>query len=299
MLDLNELMLFYAIVDQGSLSGAANKMGVPKSTISRKLGQLEERLGVRLLHRTTRVLQLTEAGQVYFERCKLMMEAVEDAEYAVSNLQSVPSGTLRLAMPMAFSTGIVGQMLGDFMATYSEVRVEVMATNAPVNLAADNIDAAFQVGPLPDSSNIARLVLEGERVLLAAPDYLERAGTPSTLEELQRFDTLQFSAYAWRWIIDGEFYKPELEHRLLANDVSIAKQMTLSGAGISILPLAMTYREIAAGELVPLLTEYTLEPTAIHLVYPERQQLPSKSRVFIDYVSAWAKKPKPWHSKDV
>ena len=169
MLDFNDMSIFYHVAQQKSVAKASEILGIPRSTISRKLVQLEERLGVRLVQRTTRTLQLTDIGQTCFQYCSEMMGTLDDIEAAISLSQSEPAGRLRLTAPNAFGEGVVGDLISDFAKAYPNIELDFHFTNERVDLVNELYDAAFRLGPLADSSYTARVMADGSLVLVASP----------------------------------------------------------------------------------------------------------------------------------
>ncbi len=290
MIDLNELVVFHQIVEQNSLTKAADKLGMPRSSISRKLRHLEEQLGVRLIQRTTRSLQLTEIGQIYYEHCIDLVRAAEEAQLAVDNSQSEPAGRLRITAPASFvPEAIVGQVISDFVQQHPKIDIDLVLTNDVINLVDERFDAAFRVGPLTDSSYIARNCGQVYPLLVASPDYLKRKGTPETIDDLPSCDTINFEGFPWRWEDEDGGKTLELTHRFNVNHLNFAMRFVLEGLGIGILPLPLCVGQIAAGDLVPILPKNRLEPVAVYVVYPERKQMPLKLKVFLDHVQTVAR----------
>src|SRR5689334_174794 len=181
-MDLNDIVVFTKVVETKSFTGAADALGLPKSTVSRKLAQLEERLGVRLVQRTTRKLALTEIGEAYYERCARIVADIGEAEKLVTDMQATPRGRLRVTSTVDFSTRYLGGIVADFIAQHPDINVELEATDRLVDLIDESYDVAVRFGPMPESTLIARRLAGVSLVLCAAPAYLERRGTPKTIE---------------------------------------------------------------------------------------------------------------------
>src|SRR5512139_1030849 len=183
-MDLNDIVVFTKVVETKSFTGAAEQLGLPKSTVSRKLAQLEERLGVRLVQRTTRKLALTDIGEAYYERCARIVADVVSAEQLVTDMQATPRGRVRVTGPIDLSTKYLGSIVSDFLSTHPDVFVELEATDRVVDLIEEGFDVAVRFGPLPESTLIARRLCSISSVLVASPAYLARHCTPANVEQL-------------------------------------------------------------------------------------------------------------------
>ena len=192
--DFNDTLMFVKVVEKGSFTAAAAALGVPKATLSRKIGELEQRLGTRLLKRTTRKLGLTEAGSVYYEHSSRIARTLSDAEFAISQLNGEPRGRLRFTAPYAIGSESIGPLLPEFMARYPDVRIEMHLSNDPVDLVASEMDLAVRVGRLADSTLSARRLATIETHVYASPDYLSRYGEPLQPADLEHHRAL---AYTW------------------------------------------------------------------------------------------------------
>src|SRR4051812_18779189 len=192
-MDLNDIVVFTKVVETRSFTGAAELLGLPKSTVSRKLAQLEERLGVRLVQRTTRKLALTDIGEAYYARCQRIVSDVAAAEQLVTDMQSTPRGRLRLTAPVDISTGYLGNIVAAFLAVHAEVNVEIEATDRVVDLIEEGFDLALRFGPMPESTLIAVRLCSIAGILCASPSYLASKGQPKTIEELDAHDRVLFT----------------------------------------------------------------------------------------------------------
>jgi len=296
-MDLNDIVVFTKVVETRSFTGAAEQLGLPKSTVSRKLAQLEERLGVRLVQRTTRKLALTDIGEAYYERCSRIVADIAAAEQLVTDMQATPRGRLRVTAPIDLSTRYLGGIIAEFIAANPEVNVEVEATDRIVDLIEEGFDLGIRFGPLPESTLIARRLCVIESMLCAAPSYLARRGTPQTIEDLDAHDRVLFtpSVRIQSWTLhsgDGiyEFGRPA---RFACNNVSAVRDAALSGAGIAVLTDFMIAADLEAGVLVPVLGQWRATPTEAHAVYPARQNLPPRLALFLEHL-AKSLGPPPW-----
>ena len=299
-MDLNDIVVFTKVVETKSFTGAADSLGLPKSTVSRKLAQLEERLGVRLVQRTTRKLALTEIGEAYYERCARIVSDLASAEQLVTDMQSTPRGRLRVTATVDFSTRYVGSIVADFLMLHPDINVELEAGDRLVDLIEDGYDVAirFSMGPLPESTLIARKLCDIQLVLVAAPSYLEKRGTPGTVEDLDEHDHVLFtpSSRTQTWTITNgtathEFGRPA---RFASNNYGAVRDVAIAGGGITLIQDFMVHEYITAGQLVRVMPEWTTSPIEVHAVYPARQNLPPRLTLFLDHL-AKALNPPPWN----
>jgi DNA-binding transcriptional LysR family regulator len=296
-MDLNDIVVFTKVVETRSFTGAAELLGLPKSTVSRKLAQLEERLGVRLVQRTTRKLALTEIGQAYYERCARIVADVAAAEQLVTDMQATPRGRVRVTAPIDLSARYLGAICAGFAAANPDVTVELDATDRVVDLIEEGFDVAIRFGELPESTLIARRLCRIEILIVATPGYLARHGTPATIEELDDHERVLFTpnprVQSWT-LVDGdatyEFGRPA---RFASNNVGAVRGAALAGTGISVLAEFMVSDDLAAGRLVPVLPRWRTRPIDVHAVYPARQNLPPRIALFLDYL-ARSLDPMPW-----
>jgi DNA-binding transcriptional LysR family regulator len=296
-MDLNDIVVFTKVVETRSFTGAADVLGLPKSTVSRKLAQLEERLGVRLVQRTTRKLALTEIGEAYYERCSRIVADVASAEQLVTDMQATPRGRLRVTAAVDFSSRFLGTIVADFLAQHQDINVELEATDRVVDLIDEGFDVAVRFGQMPESTLIARRLCTVSLVLCAAPSYLARHGTPAQVEELDEHDHVLFTPISRNqtWTITNgeasyEFGRPA---RLASNNLGSIVEATRAGAGVALVSEAMVTDALTSGALVRLLPAWTTPPLEVHAVYPARQNLPPRLTLFLDHL-AKALNPPPW-----
>lgn len=298
--DLNAIHIFVAVVNCGSLSGAAAQLQLPKSTVSRKLAALEQRLGVRLLQRTTRKLRLTPAGTRYFERVQLALADVLDAEQELVSQQSIPAGLLRVSVAYEFAAGFLTELVQDFLAQYPQVKLQIDVSPRLVDLVADGIDVAIRGGPLQDSSLIARRLGPGIGVVCASPSYLANAGRPQHPRELLQHQCIYRAGEPreqhWVFQVDGELARIAVDGAYGVSDRGLIKQAAMHGLGLALLPAYMVAEELHAGQLEQVLTEWMPEAPGVYLVYPNRQ-LSAAARAFINFTGE-AMEPPPWVSRE-
>lgn len=282
---LDDALIFTRVVDCHSFTQAAQGLGMQKSTVSRRIALLEERLGVRLLNRTTRKLRLTEVGQAYYERCRQIMLDFAEAEQAVMQLQQEPSGLLRITAPIEFGQLFLGGVLGRFMLQYPQISAEVELTSREVDPLEEGVDIAIQVGQPRDSTLIARKLFESPRRLYASPEYLARHGTPREVQELAGHRAILLPQDSPRyWPLVGE--QVQCQRVLSCNNITLAREAALAGAGISGLPVMIAEEALRSGRLVQLLAEARLPIGELYAVYPSRRFQAMKVKAFLDFLMA-------------
>jgi DNA-binding transcriptional LysR family regulator len=291
MQDLNDMFYFAEVVEQGSFAAAGRALGLPKSRLSRRVAELETRLGVRLLQRTTRKLSLTEVGEVYFRHCAAMRSEAGAADEAVMRVQSEPRGTVRVTCPITLAQGVLGDKLPQFLAAYPQVRVEMEVTNRVVDLVEEGIDVALRVRTSLDGSAslVVKRLSASTGLLVASPAQLARQGMPQSPPDLQRLDTVAMSAVDGRAALrlvgpEGAEYTWHHRPRFVADDLLTLKHAVINGTGASFLPDYMCTPEMADGRLVQLLPGWSLPPGVLHAVFPSRRGLIPAVRVFLDFL---------------
>jgi DNA-binding transcriptional LysR family regulator len=296
-MDLNDIVVFTKVVETKSFTGAAEQLGLPKSTVSRKLAQLEERLGVRLVQRTTRKLALTDIGAAYYERAARIVADVAAAEQVVTDMQATPRGRLRVTAPIDFSMLYLGEIISSFISAHAEINVELDATDRMVDLIEEGFDVGIRFGPLPESTLIARKLGAFEAVLVAAPGYLARRPAPTTVEELEDHDKVLFlpstRTQGWTLVNGDATYELQRPARFSSNNIMAVREVVLAGGGVSMLAEFMVGCDLADGKLVRILPDWHARTTEIHAVYPARQNLPPRLSLFLDHVTK-ALSPPPW-----
>jgi DNA-binding transcriptional LysR family regulator len=296
-MDLNDILVFTKVVETRSFTGAAEQLGLPKSTVSRKLAQLEERLGVRLVQRTTRKLALTDIGQTYYERCARIVADVAAAEQLVTDMQATPRGRVRVTAPIDISSRYLGAICAEFVATHPDITVELEATDRVVDLIEEGFDLAVRFGALQESTLIARRLCKIESLLVATPAYLARRGTPASIEELDEHDRVLFTPNArvqsWALVQGETVYEFGRPARFASNNIGAVRDAVLAGAGISVLSEFMVAEDLAAGRLVEVLPDWRNRTVDAHALYPARQNLPPRLSLFLDHL-AKAFDPVPW-----
>jgi DNA-binding transcriptional LysR family regulator len=293
MHDLNNLHYFVQVVDHGGFAPAGRALGEPKSKLSRRIALLEERLGVRLIQRSTRHFVVTEIGQNYYTHCKAMLVEADAAQVAVEQTRSEPSGIVRLTCPVALLHARVSVMLAGFMTHYPQVVVHLEATNRRVDLIAEGIDVAIRVRPMPiESSDLMMKVLaQRGHALVASPALAEKAGpirVPADLNSLPSLD-LGPPRQEHIWKLEGpDGGQATIHHRprLVSDDMIALRSAAIAGVGVVHLPLLMVSDEIGTGQLVHLLPSWAPKRHVVHAVYPSRRGLLPSVRALLDYLAA-------------
>lgn len=295
--DLNELVVFAKVVETGSFTAAAAALGLPKSTISRKVAQLEERLDARLLQRTTRKLSLTEIGRAYYERCQRIVADIAAAESLVGELQAAPKGLLRITAPVDFAELYLGAIVADFLAAEPDITIEAVVADRVMDLVEERIDLALRFGPLPDSSLVARRLCAMKLVPCAAPSYLARAPALDHPDQLADHQVVAFvpstRMRSWRLQRDGEEVDVMPAPRFSANTLQTCLAAARAGAGVTLLPDFAVAADLRAGALVRILPDWCGFQGEIFAVYPSTRNLSPKLRAFLDFVAARLT-PEPW-----
>jgi DNA-binding transcriptional LysR family regulator len=277
---------FVAVVEAGGFSQAARRIGVSKGLVSRQVGQLEENLGVRLLHRTTRRVSATSSGQSYFEQCRPLLAELNELDAAVQSGNASPSGELRVTAPLSFAELHLMSTVSAFSRRFPEVRLHLDLTDRFVDLVEERIDLAIRIGRLRESSLVARKLGSMSMLVCASPDYLGEYGQPGQPDQLAEHACVVDSNYpgGTRWTLgSGEnSITTEITAGILVNSARAARELILRGHGIAYLPSFAVADDIAQGRLRHLLPEYPSEPIGIYAVYQHRKHLSAKIRSFID-----------------
>jgi len=289
MNQLEAMAILVAVVDAGSLSAASRQLGLPLATVSRKIGALETHLHTRLLHRTTRQLSLTEAGASYVAACRKILEEVGEAERAAMGEYVQPRGELTVTAPVVFGRLHVVPVVAEFLKHYPEIRVNLNLTDRVVHLMDEQIDAAFRIGELPDSSLMALSVGHVRRVVCASPSYLAVHGTPTAPRDLSAHECVSFevleSTRAWVFGEDNAQVSVRVPSRLAVNTAEAAIDAAILGIGLVRL---LSYQVAAAlrdGSLHVVLAPYEDAPLPIHLVHKGQAPLPLKLRALLDFAA--------------
>jgi DNA-binding transcriptional LysR family regulator len=290
--------VFTKVVDTGSFSSAARALGMPKSTVSQRIAELEERLGARLLQRTTRRLSLTDAGRIYYGHCVRIVAEAEDAERAVTHLQEAPRGLLR--MTVLANSQFLGPVLSEFLQRFGGVRLEVLCTDRLLDLVEESFDLAIRAGALFDSTLIARALGVIEFILVASPLYLEKRGRPRSPEELPQHDCLIFGVGAQPGVLHlargDEAHEVSVAPTLSVNDLDILHDAATRGAGVALLPAYRCLDDLRAKRLERVLPSWQAPAEPVHAVYPSGRHLSPKVKAMLDHLQQLT--PAPWAPAD-
>lgn len=287
---LEEILAFLRVVDTGSFTAAARVMGVSKASVSRRVALLEQKLGARLLERSTRTSRLTELGGVYYERVSRAMSEIDEAAHAVNRLQATPQGRLRITAPVDWGPTFADMLTG-FTRLHPGVTVEVVLLQRVVDLVSEGFDLAVRAGSLPDSTLIARRIGVNRSRLFASPDYLARHGTPTTPTALADHECILFRSRTGRdqWTLtsaDGE-RDVDVSGALSGNDFVFVRDAAIAGAGIGRMPRVSCLHAVREGRLVRVLPEHEAGIYPVHLVYPSARFVSTKVRMFCEYAAEW------------
>jgi DNA-binding transcriptional LysR family regulator len=283
---LGDLEIFARVASTGSMSRAARDLGLSPPVISKRIKRLEERLGTRLLQRTTRQIALTEAGRGFHERVIAILGAVDDAETWVSQRANVARGPLRISAPTTFGRLHVAPHLVRFLEKYPEIAVDLSLADHFVDVVGDGFDVAIRIADLADTSLVAKKLASNHRLLCASPRYVEKHGFPASIADLSRHRLLVHNADHWRLDgPDGAVSVP-VQSAVVTNSSEVIREAVLAGLGIALRSTWDVGAELKSGLLLPVLPAYRGgQRVAIYAVYPSRRHLPQKTRVFIDFLA--------------
>lgn len=296
---LSAMEVFVRVVEDESFSAAAQRLGLSRAAVSKRVRQLEDHLGVALLNRTTRSVGLTEIGETYYERCRRVLAEVEHAHLTASRLHGEPRGRLKLSAPLSFAILHLGSALAEYCAEYPGIEVDLTLEDKLTDVPDQSFDLAIRIARLADSTMIARKIATTRPVLCAAPDYLAVHRTPVAPAELVRHRFLAYSLRAggnvWRFAQGAREQSVRLKPALRANNGDVLRTAALEGLGVTALPSFLVASDIRAGALRPLLTDWRLPSLAVVAVYPPTRRPSLKVRSFIDFLRARFMPPPPWH----
>lgn len=288
MFDYNEIALFIKVVETGSFTEASRQLGIPKGTISRKVAQLEERLGTRLMQRNTRTLNITDAGRDLSSRCAGLLAQLEEATSGVRLGHSELAGNIRVAAPSSFVRHVLAQWVPAFMERYPGITFEVITSDSGVDLLEQGADIAFFIGHLPDSSFIARSIGDPTPVMVASPGYLDKNGVPKLPADLQSHSTLSYGTSSgrafWEFVGPEIHQRLEIEPRAASYDLDLLVAAALDDLGIAHVPQFLVSQHLDNGRLVRVLREHRTSLGELSMIYPSNRYLPTRVREFIEFV---------------
>ncbi|PWF93134.1 LysR family transcriptional regulator [Shewanella algae] len=289
-MDLNRVQIFAQVVEQGSFTGAAKALGLTKTTVSRKVAELEKATGVQLLFRTTRALRLTEAGAEYYNKITKILVDLENAEAQLSANQQRVKGNLRVVCPIEMGQLFLGPVFARFLEAYPDITIEAELTNRKVDMVEEGIDILFHLCGIEDSRLQHYQLVKTSTTLMASPEYLKRHGTPQTPDDLWHHKGIEQGGIqlindgCWK-IFDGKEWQvitPEVQ--LKVNNITLAREAAIAGLGITCLPPIIADEALQKGELVAVLEDFPMEHNTLLLSYPKRAYLPRKYIIFIDFI---------------
>ncbi len=288
------MRVFTNVVERGSFTAAAKKLGLSNALASKYVAHLEDRLDAQLLNRTTRKVSPTQAGRAYYEKCVGILERVDELEDAVQLQTHTPRGHLKIAGPRMMGETVLASCVNDFLGQYDQVTVELALEERSVDIVAEGFDLAVRIGKLADSSMIARRIADYRYVICASPDYLAAAGTPIHPTSLPQHTCIVNSvispANQWEFIIDGKRKHITVKPRARVNADAAICNMVLSGRGIGLCLLPTVEDKIASGKLVRLLQDFEAYDRSVYIIYPHSRHLATKVRTFVDHAAAWFKR---------
>jgi DNA-binding transcriptional LysR family regulator len=286
---IDAMRAFVAVADLQGFAPAARKLGLSPSVVTRLIAALEDRLGARLLQRTTRSVTLTDAGSRYLQRARRILGDVEEAEDAVEGEQTRPGGRLVISAPVGFGRLHVSPVVSAYLKRYPEVGVDLRLSDRMINLVEEGVDLAVRIGHLPDTTLVARHVGEMRRIVVASKDYLKARGEPTRPEEISTHETIQFGAMSaapdWRFVEDNREIRVASAPRLATNSADAAIQHAEAGGGLTRVLAYQAAASLRTGRLKIVLAKFEQPPLPIHIVYPTSRLLSAKVRTFIDLVT--------------
>lgn len=291
MVDLNQLQIFTNIAREMSFTRAAQVLGISKAAASRAISNLEKRLSVRLLERTTRNLRLTEAGETYLVHARRVVEQAEDAEAAVSTLTELPRGTLRVVMPVTLARSSVAPKLTGFLQQYPELKLEIILRGGQMNPITENVDVVFQTArPETDSQTIQKRITTVKVGIYASPQYLAIAPSLRSPQDLTRHACVTMSAArggtTWALLNEGRVQEVRLRGRVSVGDPMIHHQLCRDGLGVAVIPEWEVRSDLKKGRLVRVLPDWMLNPIELYVLYPTRLSLTPKLIVFVEFIQS-------------
>lgn len=297
MLKTDEIKAFTQIVDSGTITAAAEHLQLAKSAVSRRLSELEQRLGVELFHRTTRKLSLTDSGRVLYQRCVQILDDLTEAEHSVSQSHQEIRGQIKVAAPLSFGLMHLGPAIIDFQLQHPAITFDIDFNDREVDLIQEGFDVGIRIANLKDSSLIARKLATLSTVVCASPEYLSRYGEPETPGELRQHACLTYSYLArpnhWEFLDkEGKVISVNVNKTIRANNGNFTRDAAIAGLGIVRQPTFIAYEYIAAGKLVPILQDYEIASYNAYAIYPPTRHLSQRVRQFVDFlVSRFSEQP--------
>ncbi len=280
---------FTRVVETGSISGAADKLGIAKSAVSRRLKELEAHLDVELFHRTTRKMNLTDTGRAYYQQCSRILDDVLETELATSRAHGTLKGSLKVALPSSFGLMHVGPAINEFLRAHPQIEFDLDFNDREVDLMQEGFDLAIRIANLADSSLIARRLAPIQTVICASPSYLELMGRPKTPDELMQHQCLVYTLIRnfeyWHLVgANDRGIKAKLRTYLKSSTGEFLRDAAVAGQGITLLPTFIAYKEIEQGTLIPLFADFGLPQIDAYAIYPQTHHLSQRVRTFVDFL---------------
>lgn len=293
---IDTLQTFVSVVRTRNFTAAADALNVTPSAISKQISSLEERLGVRLLNRTTRSVSPTEAGQMFYQHCENILDSINEAEKLVTDFDVAPRGRLRITAMSNFGRRELARILSDFSREFPDISFDLHISDRPVDIVKEGFDFAIRIGTQEDSRLIAKSIAEQRIAVCATPAYLKKWGTPKNLEDLRNHCILivanaEYARSNWLRQFEKEhgFSFSSIERALMVNDIDLVYEACIAGMGIAALPTYIADRQLQNGELVQLFADIDIPVRTIKVVFPQNRYLANKSRAFIDFISNYYK----------
>ena len=295
---LTSMKVFAAVAHLGSFSAAASEMNISRAMASKYINDLENKLGARLINRTTRKLNLTEVGQAYYEKISNILLEIEEVDLSVTELQTEPMGTLKIMSPPSFGTFHLARSISGYKEQFPKVNIELILTDSVPDLIEEGMDMAIQLGKLEDSNVVARQLSSSRLVVCGSPDYFNKIPIPKSPHQLSEHNCLKLiqplPISDWKLKINGEEKKIDVSGNLKSNMADSLRIAAINGCGLIQLPSYMIGLDIKSGRLIPVLEEFEPEELAIHALYAHRKYLSAKVRTFIDYIQSYFQSPPYW-----
>ncbi|USD68038.1 LysR family transcriptional regulator [Vibrio sp. SCSIO 43136] len=285
----DDFLIFYHLIDQGSFSKAAEQVSLTKSVVSKRVTRLEQELGVQLIYRTTRKLTLTEEGEVFYRHAQEVYQSIYNANEALKGLDKALSGVIKISVPTISGELLLPDVIADFGKKYPNIDIHMDLDNRFVDLISEGYDFAIRTGVLPDSSNIARKLLDVHWVICAAPDYLATNGVPQTPQDLIKHQCLGYSyqetgAYEWLFKGNDGVYTVNVSGNFCTNNASALRKVALLGQGLVYVPKVLVAEDLTQGDLVEVLQHQVAKCLGIYVVYPYTKHLSAKTKLLIEHI---------------
>ena len=287
---LDGMVVFCAVIEKGSFTAAANALHHTTSHVSKEVARLEDRLGTRLMNRTTRKVSLTETGRIYYENASRLIDDAKSVQAQILSAEERPFGHLKVSVPVMFADACLNQWLPDFVAMYPDVSHTIEVSDRRADIVAEGFDVVVRTGQLKDAEFIARKLMSTRQMTVASPSYLASHGCPQKPQELQGHVLIDFAGQgvsnSWEYrSLDGETVTVEVKAKIRCNSADMEIALACSGFGITRIPQLAAQRQIESGELVVILEDFEKPELEFHAIYPSRQHLAPKIRVFVDFLA--------------